>query len=139
MVASDYSIDHSRNSCNMENLDNEDLCEKASVPAQFVIQLLRFEARPAVVVGVYSRGEFVDNSLVQHRMVFDCRVSFGDNIWVGSRGSINPDEWVDDEADHSNYMVDMLAGNAFVDDALVVVVDDEARNDKVVLGLSRLL
>ena len=138
-MAFDYSIDHSRNSCNMENLDNEDLCEKASVPAQFVIQLLRFEARQVVVEGVYSRGEFVDNSLEQHRMVFDCRVSFGDNIWVDSMGSINPDEWVDDEAVHSNYMVDMLADNAFVDDALVVVVDDEARNDKVVLELNRLL
>ena len=138
-MAFDYSIDHSRNSCNMENLDNEDLCEKASVPAQFVIQLLRFEARQAVVEGVYSRGEFVDNSLEQHRMVFGCRVSFGDNIWVDSMGSINPDEWVDDEADHSNYMADMLADNAFVDDALVVVVDDEARNDKVVLELNRLL
>lgn len=141
VVASDYSIDHSRNSCNMESLDNEDQCEKASVLVQFVIQRQRFEARQAVVVGVYSQGEFADNSWVQHRMVFYCRVNFGDNIWEGSKGSINPDEWVGDEVDHSNYMEDMLADNAFVDDALVVVVvvDDEARSDKVALELNHLL
>lgn len=91
----------------MVSFDNEDQYEKASVLAQFVIQLLRFEARQAVVVGVYSQGEFADNSWVKHKVVVYCRVNFGYNIWVDNKGSINPDEWVDGEVDHSNYTEDM--------------------------------